>query len=426
METGKRRTIVFKRFWEETSDRGQLAVAERSVIRDVLSIYIPAFFVMTGMSIVSPILSIYAKSFDVSYTLATLAISIYAIGRLCTNLPVGVLGDRIGRRPVLLAGALILTVSAFLCAHAGSFWELVLYRLLQGVGSSMWQTMRATMLQDILKPEERGRILGYFQTFVLIGSSAGPTIGGVVAETWGIRAPFYAYGLGGLASFVLSYVLIAEPESSRIHMENLFSEAKGYSWDVVRRLLRNTNFCAACIATFTTFFMRTGLRSTLIPLYGDGELNLTTAEIGYAISFSTFTNLFITIPIGYALDRFGRKAILVPSLLASAFVALIFPFTNSFTQLAVACVLLGLSTGGGGQAPLAMASDATMNEPHGLSMGLYRVFGDIGFIIGPLMVGVIADTYGLRPPFYAISLLIFASVILVQLAAKETLPRKKT
>jgi DHA1 family multidrug resistance protein-like MFS transporter len=401
-------------------------LAERRVIRDVLSIYIPAFFVMTGMSIVSPILSLYAKSFDVSYTLATLAISIYAIGRLCTNLPVGVLGDRIGRRPVLLAGAFILTVSAFLCAYAGSFWELVLYRLLQGVGSSMWQTMRATMLQDILQPEERGRILGYFQAFVLIGSSAGPTIGGVVAETWGIRAPFYAYGLGGLASFVLSYLLIAEPERVRHHQTDQPREAHGYSWAVVGRLLKNVNFAAACIATFTTFFMRTGLRSTLIPLYGDGELQLTTAEIGYAISFSTFTNLFITIPIGYALDRFGRKAILVPSLLASAMVAVLFPFTTDFLQLAVVCVLLGLSTGGGGQAPLALASDATMHEPHGLSMGLYRVFGDIGFIIGPLMVGVLADAYGLRSPFYAIALLIFISTILVQLVAKETLPRKQT
>jgi DHA1 family multidrug resistance protein-like MFS transporter len=400
-------------------------VAERRVIRDVLSIYIPAFFVMTGMSIVSPILSLYAKSFDVSYTLATLAISIYAIGRLCTNLPVGVLGDRIGRRPVLLAGALILTVSAFLCASAGSFWELVLYRLLQGVGSSMWQTMRATMLQDILQPEERGRILGYFQAFVLIGSSAGPTIGGVVAEMWGIRAPFYAYGLGGLASFVLSYLLIAEPERVRHPQTDQPREAHGYSWTVVGRLLKNVNFAAACIATFTTFFMRTGLRSTLIPLYGDGELQLTTAEIGYAISFSTFTNLFITIPIGYALDRFGRKAILVPSLLASALVAVLFPFTTDFLQLAVACVLLGLSTGGGGQAPLALASDATMHEPHGLSMGLYRVFGDIGFIIGPLMVGVLADAYGLRSPFYAIALLIVISTILVQLVAKETLPRKQ-
>ena len=390
-------------------------------MRDVFSIYVPAFFIMTGMSLVSPILSIYAKSFDVSYTLATLAISIYAIGRLLTDLPVGMLGDRFGRKPLLLGGALIITVTAFLCGIARSFWELVLYRLLQGVGSSMWQTMRATMLQDILKPEERGRVLGYFQTFMLIGSSAGPTIGGVVAETWGIQAPFYAYGFGSLLCLVISYLLIAEPARDPSSDAARHDSGHGYSWSLIRRLLGTRSYVAACVATFTMFFMRTGLRSTLIPLYGDAELHLGSAEIGYAISFSTFTNLFLTIPIGYALDRYGRKAILVPSLAGSVLVSLLFPSTSNFTQLSVACILLGISTAGGGQAPLAMASDATMREPHGLAMGLYRVFGDVGFIVGPLMIGVLSDAFGLRMPFYAVAALIVTTTMVVATLARETL-----
>lgn len=399
-------------------------MVERSVMRDVLSIYVPAFFIMTGISIVSPILSIYARSFGVSYTLATLAVSIYAVGRLFTNLPVGILGDRIGRRPVLLGGALIITVSAFLCATATNFWQLVMFRLLQGIGSSMWQTMRATILQDILQPEERGRILGYFQTFMLIGSSAGPTIGGLAAATWGLQAPFYAYGIGSLICLILSYVLIAEPQQIRRREERSDQIFAGYSLTRIMQLLRNSSYFAACIAALTVFLMRTGLRNTLLPLYADAELGLNEAEIGYAISVSTITNLVITIPIGYALDRFGRKTVLVPSLIASAIVAALFSWTADFTHLTVVCFLLGLSTGAGGQAPLAMASDATMQEAHGLAMGLYRVFGDVGFILGPLLVGMIADSYGLVWPFYALSAAILLSAIFVQLYAKETFSRK--
>lgn len=398
-------------------------MTERTVIRDVLSIYVPAFFVMTGISIVSPILSIYARSFGVSYTLATLAVSIYAVGRLFTNLPVGVLGDKIGRRPVLLLGALIITVSAFLCALATNFWTLVLFRLLQGIGSSMWQTMRATLLQDLLQPEERGRILGYFQTFMLIGSSAGPTIGGLAAATWGLQAPFYAYGVGSLICLLVSYFLITEPPRSAAPASAWSREGSSYSWTRIRRLLQIPSYLAACIAAFTVFLMRTGLRNTLIPLYADGLLHLTEADIGYVISFSTLTNLLITVPMGYALDRFGRKAVLVPSLVASAAVAVLFAWTTDFTQLAVVCILLGLSTGAGGQAPLAMASDATMQEAHGLAMGLYRVFGDIGFIVGPLLVGAIADSAGLQLPFYAIALVISLAVVFIQGYAQETFTR---
>ena len=398
-------------------------MAERSVMRDALSIYVPAFFIMTGISIVSPILSIYARSFGVSYTLATLAVSVYAIGRLFTNLPVGILGDRIGRRPVLLGGALIITVSAFLCAIATNFWQLVLFRLLQGIGSSMWQTMRATLLQDILQPEERGRILGYFQTFMLIGSSAGPTIGGLAAATWGLQAPFYAYGIGSLICLILSFVLIAESHQVAHSEEGSEPLSSGYSWVRITRLLRNPSYFAACIAALTVFLMRTGLRNTLLPLYAAGNLQLNEAEIGYAISFSTITNLVITVPVGYALDRFGRKTVLVPSLVSSALVAVLFSWTSDFTQLMVVCILLGLSTGAGGQAPLAMASDATMHEAHGLAMGLYRVFGDVGFIIGPLLVGVIADSYGLVWPFYALAMVILVSAIFVQGYARETYSR---
>ncbi len=66
---------------------------------DVISIYVPSFFIFVGMSIVSPILPLYAKSFDVSYTLVSLAISAYAFGRFLADIPSGLLSDKVGRRP---------------------------------------------------------------------------------------------------------------------------------------------------------------------------------------------------------------------------------------------------------------------------------------------------------------------------------------
>ncbi len=398
---------------------------KRSVIKDVLSIYVPAFFIMTGLSVVSPILSIYAKSFGVPYTLATLAISVYAVGRLFADLPSGIIGEKIGRRPVLLIGALLVGVSAVLCAIAGSFWELVIYRLLGGIGSSMWQTMRITMLQDILKPEERGRILGYFQAFQLIGSSSGPAIGGIVAEYWGIRAPFWIYATGCFICLILSIILVPETSHASSRGESHSKEAE-FSWSAMKKLLaKNLTFCTACIATFTTFLERQGLRATLIPLYAATILGFGTADIGYVISFATFTNLICTIPFGHALDKIGRKKVLVPSMVLLGATSLIFPFTGTFLQLSITCIILGVGESGTAQAPLTLASDATMNEPHGVSMAVYRVFGDIGYIVGPIMIGALSDAFGLYVPFYAVAGLIFVSTVLVQAFAKEIYKRTK-
>ncbi len=395
-------------------------MTERSTMSDIVSIYVPSFFIFLGMSIISPILPIYARSFDVSYTLVSLAISMYAFGRFLADLPVGMVADRFGRRPLMIVGTLLLTVTAYLNAIAGSFGEFLIYRLIQGLGSSMWMTSRTTLLADILKPEERGRIMSYFQAFMLLGSSAGPTVGGFVATAWGIRAPFYFYALTGLISLIITILLIKEPEGVKHH-----SEGSQFSFRTLKRLMSNRSYSMACLATFTVFFMRTGIRGTMIPLYADGVLGLDEAAIGTVISYATIINLVMTIPMGYAIDYFGRKPPIVSTLFLTALSSLVFPFTTDYAQMSLAAVLLGVGTGGSGQAPLALATDATIHEPHGVSMGLYRLFGDIGFVVGPIVLGFIADGYGLRMPFYFMTFLILISAVLMQIFARETYSARK-
>jgi DHA1 family multidrug resistance protein-like MFS transporter len=401
---------------------GASGSVERSAMQDVLSIYVPSFFIFLGMSIISPILPLYAKTFDVSFTLVSLAISMYAFGRFLADLPVGVVADQFGRKPLMVVGTLLLTVTAFMNAQARNFWEFLFYRLIQGLGSSMWMTSRTTLLADILKPEERGRIMSYFQAFMLLGSSAGPTIGGLVATWWGIRAPFYFYALTGLISSILTLIWIKEPKGVR----EKHSQGHSFSPQAVRRLLSNRSYSMACLATFTVFFMRTGIRGTMIPLYADGVLGLDESSIGTVISFATIINLIMTIPVGYAIDYFGRKPPIIASLVITALSSYVFPQTSNYVQISLAAVLLGIGTSGAGQAPLALATDATIDEPHGLSMGLYRLFGDIGFVVGPIILGMIADGYGLRMPFYFMTGLILVSAVLLQVFARETYSRRKS
>ncbi len=396
-----------------------MAAGERSLRMDVISIYVPSFFIFVGMSIVSPILPLYAKSFDVSYTLVSLAISAYAFGRFMADIPSGLLSDKVGRRPLMIWGTIILAATAFLNARATSFIEFLVYRLIQGVGSAMWMTSRSTLLADVLRPDERGRVMGYFQTFQLLGSSAGPVIGGYVAATWGLQSTFYFYALLGLVSLAITYLWIKEPEeiATKKHLTH-------FDMPTVRRLLSNRSFSLACLATFTIFFMRTGIRGTMIPLYADGELGLSETEIGAVISYSTIMNLILAVPMGHAIDYYGRKPAIAKSLFVTMLAALVFPNTTDYFTLSLASVLLGVGTSGAGQAPLALATDATLDEPRGISMGLYRLFGDIGFVVGPIILGVIADGMGLRAPFYFTAALLLVSTVLIQVYAVETFSKR--
>ena len=379
----------------------------------------PSFFIFLGMGLVSPILPIYAKSFNVSYTLVSFAISAYALGRFVADLPVGVACDRYGSRWLMIGGTLIMAITAFLNATTDSFLLFMVYRFIQGVGSSMWMTARTAILADILKPEERGRIMGYFQSFTLIGSAAGPTIGGFIVSWWDIKAPFYFYSFTGVISLILTAIFVKQPENvvhSGKHQELNLTYA--------RKLLSNRAFSMACLATFTAFFLMTGIRGNMLSLYADGELGLTPIEIGTIMSYATIMNLILTIPIGYSVDWFGRKPVIIIGITIAAIASCLFPLTTDYISLSVIAVILGIGTTGAQQAPLAMATDATAGEPRGLSMGVYRFFGDIGFVLGPIILGAIADVAGLRLPFWVMGAILFVNVLLVAVFAQETYSRR--
>jgi len=363
---------------------GEPDLSKRSVTRDVFSIYVPSFFNAIGMSIVGPIIPLYSRSFGVSYAVASLAISVYAFGRFLADIPVGIAADRWGRRPIMLAGTLIITVMAFANANAIYFSWFLIFRFLQGVGSSMWIITRQTILADILKPEERGRIMGYFQAFMLIGRSAGPAVGGWVASIYGLTA--------------------------RPHFFS-FSEAS--------RLLRNSTYAMACLATFTVFFQRSGIRSNMVPLFGANVLGLDEAAIGTIISYATITNLLLTVPMGYAIDLLGRKPVIAFNMVIMAVANISFTLSGNYWGMGIAAAVLGIASAGAGQAPLALATDATYYERRGLAIGFYRLIGDLGSMVGPVILSAIADQTNLSTPFYVMAVILLFSALFVTVFAKE-------
>ena len=396
-------------------------MVERSRTNDILSIYVPSFFIFVGMGIVSPVLTIYAQSFGVSIFLAGMAITVYSLGRLVMDFPAGLLADKLGRRPLMIFGTALIAICAFLNGLATNFWLFLFFRFIQGMGASMWMTSRTTLLADILKPEERGRVLGYFQSFQTIGQAAGPTIGGFIATWYGAQANFYFYAATGVVSLVLTYLFIKETESGKAHSGEL-----AFPKDLTLRLIKNKGFIFASITSATAFFIVSGIRQDILPFYSAKVAGLGPAEIGVILSIATLANLILTIPIGYGLDLLGRKPIVVFGLIISGVSMFLFPQFSSFVMLCGVSFIMGIGTSGMQQAPLAMATDATIGEPRGTSMGIFRFFGDVGSLIGPIFLGAVADGFGLSAPFYVMSGLIFLVAALTYLYGEETLPGKKS
>ncbi len=143
-----------------------------------LTLYFPAFVFALGYSIATPAIPVFAKSFDKGFAVASLVIVMHALGGLIAAVPSGFLIDRIGRRPVLLIGPLLMALASILTALAGSFTQLLAYRFIGGAAMEMWRQARLAMVADVGKQRQRGRQMTGMIGTEGAGRLIGPALGG--------------------------------------------------------------------------------------------------------------------------------------------------------------------------------------------------------------------------------------------------------
>ena len=360
----------------------------------VIILSLTSLVIMLGSSIITPGLPLYARQFGVSYAGAGLLVSSFALGRLAFDYVGGALADRMSPRLLTTAGALVTAVSAFLCAVASSFTWVVVYRVVEGIGSAFYVITIMALFARTVGPEQMGKAMGFYQSMILLGVSFGPTIGGIVAEIWGLRAPFYAMSLFGVLVAALTWLLVT-PEIRGAHE----SGVRRPPVSAVVRHVTGRTFVYILLLTFFVFAVRAGARSNLIPLFGGERGGLRASAIGIILSASAFANFVVLFHAGTLLDRRGRQRIAIPALALTAVVCFGFALSPGFVNLLVMSTGLGIALGYLAPAPAAMTADVTPREMLGAVIGVYRMAGDLGLLVGPVAVGALATHFGFEAAF---------------------------
>ena len=160
-----------------------------------------------GYGIVSPVMPSFARTFGVSITAVAFLITVFSVSRLCFAPVSGLLVQHLGERRIYIGGLLVVALSTIACALAQSYWQLLFFRVLSGIGSTMFFVSALGLMIHISPVDARGRIAGMFTTSFMIGAVGGPAVGGLTAG-WGLTAPFIVYGVALLGvTLVLIYGL---------------------------------------------------------------------------------------------------------------------------------------------------------------------------------------------------------------------------
>src|SRR6266567_5536080 len=160
-----------------------------------LDTYLPALVLALGVGIALPAIPTLARSFHVTFGIASGVVTAYLLGGLVGSIPSGWLIDRFGRRRMMLTGPLVSATMAFLVVMAHSFPELLVYRFFDGWAANMWLMGRLAGISARGRADQRGRQVSWMYGMDGVGRVSGPLVGGFIAAAWGIRAPFIGYGL---------------------------------------------------------------------------------------------------------------------------------------------------------------------------------------------------------------------------------------
>ncbi len=371
-----------------------------------------------GFGLVTPVLPAYARGFGLSAGAVGLVIGVYGLARFLANVPAGQLAERRGRKPVLILGTAITTVASALMATAGSLPQLLLYRLLAGFGAATVLTGGQVMVGDLATAENRGRMMSLYQGFFLIGVGLGPTPGGLLADHFGLRAPFVAYAVfSGLACLV-ALAIIRETKPREPARTALMVDPPP-SGAAARAVVWSAPFLLVGLVSFVQFFARTGAFFTVVPLLGKDRIGLGESQIGVAQTLAQVVNLAVLYHAGLLADRLGRKRVIVPATLVCSLAVAMFALSGSYAVYLLSTFLWGLGSGFAGPSPAAYVADLAPPALRGRVFGAYRSLADSGYIVGPILLGWLAGVGGYGLPLLLTAVLFLLSGALFGLAAPE-------
>lgn len=388
--------------------------------RTLINLYIPSTIVSLGQGMVLPTTPALAASFDVLPALAAQVVTAQLAGRMLVTLPSGIVIDRLGRKPAMIVGPLLIVLGSLLTVMTPSFALLVVAQFIAGAGAAIWQLAREVAAIDLIRPNQRGRVLALFFGINSAGQALGPVLGGIVTDWYGFRAVFLLSLVLSIGVIGLSMMIPETGKHTPHGQSHVFDFGKLTDLEPMYRV----TYLVLILATFAAM-LRMTVVNAMLPLRVETELGFSSTEVGALFGVMGMTNLVVMGPAGWVSDRFGRKAATVPAALLSAVAFLVYPFAADMLSLSIISVIVGTASGFALGAMTVYTYDIVPDHARARLQALRRTLGEVGGLGGPALAGAVATMTGPGATFLVFAPVHLISGLLLAFAAVETAGRKR-
>lgn len=346
-------------------------------IKDFLLTWVSRFGVFLAHHVTRPLIPLYLITFGASSTVIGAFMAVFTITATVMRVPVGLLIDRLGRKPFLLYGIAFFAAGNFGYLWAPSILLMIPARILHGLGWSGCTTSVATIAADIVPQARRGEMMGYAGMASSLAGALGPVFGFALFYRYDYAGVFVGAGVL-LAIGLIAALPIAEPARSAAG-----ARESGRWLDTL--VVKDTLHPAIAIAFLS--FGHGGIL-TFLPIQAL-KIGLANPGVWFGVYAAC---ILLSRPIAGPLsDRVSRRAVILPGLILNIAGILLLAAATSPAWLMAAAIVGGFGTGAAQPALMTVAVDQSAPERRGQSLAQFQLFYDLGIGIGSLTMGALLD-----------------------------------
>lgn len=382
-------------------------------------VYGPSFLYAIGLGLLLPVIPLFARELGATIAVASVVVAMRGLGIWLSDVPAGLATSRFGSKRAMVAATGATAAVALLTAFVPGVPLLIVLIFLNGATWAMWNVARLAFVADRVPPANRGRAIALVGGVNRFGQFVGPLIGGLVGSRLGLESVFIVQA--GVSLVAMAVLIASVPETASDEAGAAGEEEPAHA-RIAGTLRRHRRvFLTTGVAALTLVLIRHG-RQALIPLWGD-SIGLDVAQIGLIFSAAFAVDTLLVYPTGVAMDRWGRKATFVPSLVLLSVSLILIPLTDGFRALLLVGLLSGAANGLGSGAVMTLGVDLAPRRRPGEFLGVWRTIADSGTFIGPFAIGGLTQALTLGVAAVAIGGVGLLGALVMLFLATETLDR---
>lgn len=385
---------------------GPKSTAMSSNRKIFVTLFLAIFATTAGAGMVAPLLPVYAHELGGKASEIGMIFASFSLTRSLFVPYFGKLSDKKGKKIFLTSGLLIYSLLSVFYVISRNVETLIFLRLAQGVASAMILPVAHAYVGLITPEKKEGITMGMFNLSLYVGLSAGPVLGGMVADALGIDASFASFGILALGGWLLCLIFLPrEPHPRQMQTQTVTPPVSYKQLLAVRSVF-------SLFAYRLCFTIAIGVVWAFIPLMASERFGLSASAIGWIVMINVLVSGLLQTPMGHLADRYNKRNLVILGGTVGISAMLLFGYVSSMKGLILANAILGV--GGGISFPAIMAQGVIEGREAGVMgslMGLLALAHSAGMFFGPMLAGLYIDLFSMGGVFFLGAFVLAAGIV---------------